>query len=132
MHRDKTKDRDRGEEQDEDDEGGPVDRHRAASLSLAAVDEQMYEQDHPGADPDPQQLVPVKEWNACPGRLGLVVTRHPDHRDVRDDQQQIPKPRAGPARAIALHRFLHNTDALNAHRYLRLNAERSVSFRYGQ
>src|SRR4030081_524595 len=43
-----------------------------------------------GADDDPKELVPVKEWDAGPGGLELVVEGRPQDRDKLDHEKQIP------------------------------------------
>src|SRR5205085_4292847 len=42
------------------------------------------------SDDDPQELIPIKERNARPGRLDRVVEGWPEHRDELDRKQQIP------------------------------------------
>src|SRR3984957_1315238 len=50
-----------------------------------------------GPDDDPEHLVPIKERDARPGRLGRVVERRPQHGDELDDEEQVPP---APARAF--------------------------------
>src|ERR1700722_1299468 len=50
-----------------------------------------------GPDDDPEHLVPIKERDARPRRLGGVVERRPQHRDELNDEEQVPP---APARAL--------------------------------
>src|SRR5207344_3623264 len=43
-----------------------------------------------GSDDDPQELVPIKERNARPGRLDRIVEGRPKHRDELNHKEQIP------------------------------------------
>src|SRR5438874_8735347 len=54
------------------------------------------------ADDHPEQLVPIKEGDAVPLRLDLIVERGPEHRDGLHDEQQVP-----PAPLAALRRGIH-------------------------
>ena len=54
------------------------------------------------ADDHPEQLVPIKEGDAVPLRLDLIVERGPEHRDGLHDEQQVP-----PAPLAALGRDIH-------------------------
>src|SRR6185312_10922462 len=83
--RDESEPGDEAEQDDEDDEGGPVDHVRSPARSvLEAIDDA----DDGGTDQDPKELVPIEERDARPVWLGAVVPRHPKHGDERDDQQQ--------------------------------------------
>src|SRR5882762_10228385 len=59
-----------------------------------------------GADEDPQQRIPVEEWNAHPIGLGTVVEGRPEHGDELDEKQQVP-PAPFAARSLCIvHRDL--------------------------
>jgi hypothetical protein len=52
-------------------------------------------------DDHPEQLVPVEERNADPGRLNLVVEGRPEDRDELDHEQEIPwAPSRAPCAAL--------------------------------
>src|SRR5579863_605279 len=52
-------------------------------------------------DDHPDQLVPVEERNADPGRLNLVVEGRPEDRDELDHEQEIPwAPSRAPCAAL--------------------------------
>src|SRR5690242_11409302 len=63
---------------------------RASSWGAASLGDEVDHGSEGRADDHPEELIPVEEGDARQLRLDGVVEGHPEQRDERDDEEQVP------------------------------------------
>src|SRR5512146_208256 len=87
--------------------------HEPAQRSSRSLRDEIDKEGEQRGDNDPEELIPVKEGYPRQFWIFARIERHPECRDKRDDQQQIPKrfslaPPFPDARCVLKHRVIRH------------------------
>jgi hypothetical protein len=113
MGGDEAEDGNESEQQDEDDEGDPIDvghgnapdlypeafpfdRQRLCrETDVLFLGHEINDGGQNGSDDHPEHLIPVEKWNADPGWVDPVIEGDPKTGDELEHKQQVPPVPAG-------------------------------------